>query len=174
MFMSYLIGTRLVHVLASVAWAGGSFIVFLFIEPTAKALAPTGMQFLQHMMDKGRLNIYMVVASTLTVLSGALLLWQDGSGQWSGWLQTGPGLGFALGSVAGIAVYFVGMLGVMPRAAKLGQLGSQIQKSGGPPTPEQAAVMHRLDTEMSQFSKIDFWLVAISLALMGTARYWLF
>ena len=174
MYIFYLILLRFIHVVASVCWAGGSFIIFLFVEPTAKSLAPMGMQFVQHMADKRRFNMFMVINSTLTVLSGALLLWQDASGQWLAWVQTGPGLGFALGSLAGIVVYFVGMLGVSPRAMKLAKLGEEIQKAGGPPTPAQAAELQKLDKEMSMFSKIDFWLVALSLALMATARYWLF
>jgi len=170
----YLIILRLLHVVASVCWAGGAFFIFLFVEPTAKALAPSGMQFFQHMVVKRRASAFMVISSTLTVLSGGLLLWQDASGQWLTWMKTGPGLGFALGSLAGITVYFVGMFGVSPRAKRIAKLGAEIQAAGGPPTSEQGAEMQKLDKELSRFGYIDFVLVALSLVLMGTARYWLF
>lgn len=174
MLILYLIVLRFVHVVASVCWAGGGFIFFLFVEPTAKAMAPMGMQFVQYMTVKRRFSTFMVVSSTLTVLTGALLLWQDASGQWLAWIQTGPGLGFALGSVAGIAVYFVGMFAVNPRAIRLAQIGEAVLATGGPPTPEQGAELQKLDKEMSTYSLIDFVLVALSLALMATARYWFF
>ena len=174
MLMFYLIVLRFAHVISSFCWAGGGFIFFLFIEPTAKALAPSGMQFVQHMINKRRYNIFMAVSSTLTVLSGGLLLWQLTSGQLSSYVKTGPGLGFALGSIAGIVVYFIGMFGIKPRAEQLGKIGAEIQTAGGPPTPKQTDEMHRLDREMSSLSRIDFWLVGLSLALMATARYWLF
>jgi uncharacterized membrane protein len=96
MLVFYLIVLRLIHVVASVCWAGGGFIFFLFIEPTAKSLAPSGLQFVQHMVKKRRFNQFMVISSTLTVLSGALLFWQDASGQWLAWCKLG--LGFTLGS----------------------------------------------------------------------------
>jgi len=172
--MFYSIVLRFVHVIASVCWAGGGFIFFWFVEPTAKALEPVGMQFIQHMAGKRRFNMFMVINSTLTVLSGALLLWNATSGNLATYMSTGPGLGFVLGSLVGIAVYFVGMFGVGPRAGKLAKIGEAIQIAGGPPTPEQVAEMQKLDKEMSMFSKIDFWMVALSLALMATARYWLF
>jgi uncharacterized membrane protein len=172
--MFYSIVLRFVHVVASVCWAGGGFVSFLFIEPTAKDLEPAGMQFLQHMAGKRRFNMFMVINSTLTVLSGALLLWRDASGQWLTWLNTGPGLGFALGSVAGIVVYFVGMFGIGMPTGKLSQIGEAIQIAGGPPTPEQLAEMQKLDKTISFYSKVDFSLVAVSLILMATARYWLF
>ena len=174
MLTFYLIVLRLVHVVSSLCWAGGGFVTFLFLEPTAKDLEPTGMQFLQHMVGKRRFNMFMVVNSTLTVLSGALLIWQFTGGNLSAYMSTGPGLGFALGSLVGIAVYFVGMFGVGPRAGKLAKIGDAIQLAGGPPTPEQVAEIQKLDKEMSMYSKIDFWMVALSLALMAIARYWLF
>jgi len=174
MSIPFLIVLRFVHVVASVCWAGGGFIFFLFVEPTAKALAPTGMQFVEHMVTKRRFSVFMVVSSTLTLLSGALLFWQDASGQWLDWMRTGPGLGFTLGSVVGVVVYLIGMFGVNPRALRMAKIGQEIQTAGGPPTPAQGAELQRLDREMSRLGLADFALVALSLALMATARYWLF
>ena len=174
MLVFFLIVLRFIHVVASACWVGGSFIFFLFVEPTAKSLAPEGMQFVQHMVTKRRFSVFMVISSTLTVLSGAILFWYDASGQWLSWIQTGPGLGFTLGSIAGVLVYFVGMFGINPRAVKLAKIGEAVQSSGGPPTPEQVAELQKLDREMSALNRLDFMLVALSLVLMGTARYWLF
>ena len=172
--MFYSIVLRFVHVVASVCWAGGGFVTFLFIEPTAKDLEPAGLKFLQHMAGKRRFNMFMVINSTLTVISGALLLWNATSGNLTTYMSTGPGLGFALGSAAGIVVYFVGMFGVGMPTGKMSQLGEAIQKAGGPPSSAQVAEMQKLDKTISFYSKIDFSLVAVSLILMGTARYWLF
>ena len=174
MTVVFLLVLRFVHIVSSLCWAGAGFVFFLFVEPTAKALAPTGMQFVQHMVTKRRFSIYMVISSTLTILSGALLLLQRAGGDWRSYLSTGPGLGFTLGSIAGVIVYFVGMLGVNPRAVRLAKLGQEIQAAGGPPTPEQGAELHKLDREMSTLSLVDFLLVALSLAFMASARYWVF
>jgi uncharacterized membrane protein len=171
MSVSYLLLLRFIHIVSSVCWAGGGFIFFLFVEPTAKALAPTGMQFVQYMTTKRRFSIFMVISSTLTVLTGAVLIWQHASGQWLDYMRTGPGLGFTLGSLVGIGVYLIGMLGVNPRALKLARLGEQIQSAGGPPTPAQGAELHKLDKEMSTLGLADFILVALSLALMASARF---
>jgi uncharacterized membrane protein len=174
MLVTYLLVLRLFHIIASVCWAGGAFIYFLFVEPTAKALAPAGMQFVQHMVTKRRYSIFMAISSSLTVLSGALLLWQDGSGQWLAWVKTGPGLGFALGSAVGVFVYFIGMFGVKPRAERMAVIGKEIETTGGPPTPAQGTELQKLDKEMATLGIADFVLVALSLGLMATARYWLF
>jgi uncharacterized membrane protein len=174
MLVAYLLVLRFVHIVASVGWAGGAFIFFLFVEPTAKAMAPSGMQFVQHMVNKRRYSVFMAITSTLTVLSGGLLIWQRAGGDWLTYVGSGPGLGFTLGAVAGVVVYFIGMFGVKPRAEKIAKLGQEIQMAGGPPTPAQGAMLHRLDREMSTLGLADFLLVAVSLGLMATARFWLF
>ena len=174
MQMFYLIVLRFLHVVASVCWAGGGFTTFLFVGPTAKDLEPAGTQFIAHMAGKRRFNTFMIVNSTLTVLSGALLLWASTGGDLVSYMQTGPGLGFVLGSVAGVVVYFVGMFGIGMPTGKLSQLGEEIQKSGNPPTPEQVNEMRKLEKTISVNHKVDFALVLVSLILMGTARYWLF
>lgn len=168
----YLIVLRLVHIVSSVCWAGGGSIFFLFVEPTAKALPPTGMQFVQYMVTKRRFSIFMVISSTLTVLTGALLFLLRAGGNWLNYVKTGPGLIFTIGSIVGVVVYFIGMLGVNPHALKLSKIGHEIQAAGDPPTPAQAAELHKLDREMSILSLADFILVALSLGLMGLARYW--
>jgi uncharacterized membrane protein len=172
--LAYLVVLRLIHIVSSVCWAGGAAIFFLFVGPTAKALAPDGMQFVQHMVVKRRFSIFMVISSTLTVLSGALLIWQHAGGRWISYVETGPGLVFTIGSAVGILVYFVGMFGVSPRAKRIAQLGGEIQAAGGRPTPEQGAELQKLDKEMSAFDLVDFVLVTMSLVLMASARYWVF
>lgn len=174
MSVYFLILLRFVHVIASVGWAGGAFIFFLFVEPTAKAMAPTGMQFVQYMVTKRRYSVFMGITSTLTVLSGAFLAEWNSGGKWLTWMQTGPGLGFALGSMVGIVVYFIGMFGVKPRAEKIAKIGAEIQAAGGPPTAVQGALLQKLDREMSRLGVADFVLVAVALSLMATARFWWF
>jgi uncharacterized membrane protein len=174
MSITYVLVFRFIHIIASVCWAGGGFIFFLFVEPTAKELAPNGMQFVQYMTTKRRFSIFMVISSTLTVLTGALLLWQSASGNWQNYMKTGPGFMFALGSMVGVAVYLIGMFGVNPRALKLSKIGEEIQAAGGPPTPAQAAELQKLDKQMSILGLADFLLVALALGLMASARYWVF
>lgn len=174
MELVYLMVLRMVHVVASVFWAGGSFIFFLFIEPTGKALAPSGMAFIQHMAGKGRFSVFMSVSSILTVLSGALLFWVNASGQWRAWMGTGPGLLFTIGSVAGLIVFCVGMFWVRPRADRIAVLGEEIQAGGGPPTSDQEGELQKISQELSRLGLVDFVLLAVSLGFMAVARYWLF
>jgi hypothetical protein len=66
------------------------------------------------------------------------------------------------------------MLGINPRAIKMSKISGEIQAAGGPTTPTQYARLIRLDRERSNLSLADFILVAVSLGLMATARFWVF
>jgi uncharacterized membrane protein len=169
----YLSILRIVHIFGGVFWVGGAIVHLAFIEPTAKATAPEGHKFIQYFMGRGRFALFMTISSSLTVLSGAILFWYASGGLQPGWIASGPGLIYTLGSVVGIVVYIFGMTLVKPRADQLGVLGREIAVAGGAPTPTQMAQLQKLDQELALVGRVDFVLLAISTLAMATARYWL-
>jgi uncharacterized membrane protein len=172
-YLIYLSLLRIVHIFGGVFWVGGAIVHLAFIEPTAKATAPESHKFIQYLMGRGRFTLFMTIASALTVLSGALLFWYASGGLQPGWITSGPGLVYTMGSVVGIVVYIFGMTLVKPRADQLGVLGREIGAAGGAPTPTQMAQLQKLDQELTLVGRVDFALLAISTLAMATARYWL-
>jgi uncharacterized membrane protein len=163
---------RIVHIFAGVFWVGGGVLTFGYIEPAVKATAPESQKFMQYLLVQRRFSFAMGLASLLTVAAGALLYWRDSGGfQWS-WITSAPGLGFSLGALVGIAVFFIGLLVIKPTAERLSALGQQIASAGQPPSIEQLAEMKRLQAKMSTISRWDFILLTIALLAMATARYW--
>ncbi len=165
---------RVVHIFAGVLWVGAAFLFLFFIGPGVKATAPEGQKFLQHFLIRQKYPMFMTLVSMLTVIAGAILVWRDAGGDLIAWIQTGPGLGFAIGSVAAIVVVPMGILLMSPRGKRIGQLGAQIEAAGGPPNPDLLAELQKLDKELHTLEWIDFILLAISMVTMATARYWLF
>jgi uncharacterized membrane protein len=163
---------RTVHVVAAVCWVGGAIIHTVFIQPSVKATAPESSKFMQYFMGRQRFSLFMNVSSGLTILAGILLYWRASGGlQWP-WIQSGPGLMFTIGSIVGIAVYFLGLLMIKPRVERLQALGQAIGAAGGPPSPAQVAELHKIDKEMSLIGRVDFVLLLFALLTMATARYW--
>jgi hypothetical protein len=76
--------------------------------------------------------------------------------------------------VVAFLVFLIGFFMIRPRAERLGKLGKEIGMAGGPPSPEQAAELQKLDREMRSIERIDVILLTISLLTMATARYWSF
>jgi hypothetical protein len=146
----------------------------LFLEPTAKATAPGSGQFMQYLISRRHYPIYMGICSLLTVLAGGLLYWHSSGGFSLTWITSGPGLGYTIGAVVAIVVYFIGLLMIKPRAERLGGLGHEIGVAGGVPTPAQAAELQKLGREMTLIGRVDLTLLAVALLTMATARYWFF
>jgi uncharacterized membrane protein len=170
----YLMVLRILHIVGGTAWVGGAIIYHFFVEPTAEATAPHGRQFVQYFVVRRRYPVYMTVSSMLTILSGALLFWHSSSGLNLGWLSSGPGLVFSLGSVLTFVAFGMGLFIMSPTAARMMKLGQVIQTAGGPPLPEQVSELHRLEAKMNKTGWSEFVLMVISLLTMATARYWLF
>jgi hypothetical protein len=116
----------------------------------------------------------MMVTSLLTVLAGGALYWIISGGLTLAWVATGPGLGFTIGSVAALAAFFLGALGIGPTAGQIGALGGEIAASGQGPTPQQIDRMQGLEKKLSSLENTEFVLLAIALVTMATARYWAF
>ena len=163
---------RIIHIFAGVLWVGSAVFFLFFVDPTIKSFGPSGQQFMQHLVNRQRYPQYMGMVSLLTVLSGAALFWSSSGGLQPSWIASGPGIGFTIGSVVGIAVLFMGIFMMSPIGNRMGELGREIGLAGGAPNPNQAAELHALDTRLATLERVDFVLLTISLLTMATARFW--
>lgn len=169
--MNYLvIVLRLVHILAGAFWVGSSIFLFFFVRPTLAATADAGQKFMAHLVTKANITTRITIAAFLTVLAGGWLYWIDSAGLTSAWRNSGPGIGFGVGSLfALVGLVFGSMVGV--NTAKLGTLASQIQ---GKPSPEQMGQIQAAQKQLAYVSPISTIALILALASMATARYWLF
>lgn len=171
---SLIIFLRTVHIFAGVLWVGSAVFYLFFVEPVVKSLGPAGPKFMQGLIERRRYPIYMSVVSLLTVVAGALLYWYTSAGLQIGWITSGPGIGFTIGSVVSIVVFFMGIFMLGPRAQRMSAIGKEIAAAGGPPNPEQAAQLQKLNRELDRIERLDFYMLTIALVTMATARYWPF
>ncbi len=165
---------RFVHVFAGVLWVGAAFLFLFFIGPSVKATAPNGQKFLQHFIVRRKYPSFMGAVALLTVLSGIVLYWRDAGSDLGGWLQSGPGLGFTIGSITALLVIPLGLFFLSPKTERLGSLSAQLEAAGGPPSQDKLAEIQKLDGELHRLEWIDFILLLVSVLTMATARYWLF
>ena len=161
---------RLVHVVAGVLWVGTALLNTFFLGPTVAATGEVGQKFMAHLVAQAHLRARITLASYLTVFAGASLYWIDSRAFTSAWQASGPGLGFGIGGLAGLVGFGFGQL-VSKHATLLAKLAGQLH---GAPSPEQAATMRQASSKMTSASWISTAFLIVALALMGTARYWVF
>jgi hypothetical protein len=165
---------RILHIVAGVLWAGAAIVYVTHVKPSVQLIGPAGPMFMQAYVGRRKYPLFMQVNSILCVGAGAILFWFASGGLSAAWLSSGPGIGFTIGSVAGLLSFVLGAAFIGPRAGRIGQLGEAIAAGGGPPTAEQAAEMHRLEEQLSRLENIEFALLVVALVTMATARYWFF
>ena len=155
---------RFIHIFSAIYWVGTTLFMVLFLEPTIRALGPDGGKFMQRLIGGTRFSLSMSLSGLLTILAG-LLLFGSATGGWSTTLMFGARLPLTVGAVAGIAAGIAGGA-VQDRASgQLLKLGQDIARQGGPPTPEQAAEMARLQATIRQGS---YWsAVLMVVAVIG-------
>lgn len=163
---------RFIHVVAGILWGGTAVFYLFYVKPAARKVGPAGPQFMQALVQRQRYPMYMMLSSLLTILAGAVLYWSISGGINLAWIQTGPGLGYTIGSVAALVAFFIGALGIGPTSSQMGALGGRLTAAGRPPSAEQLKEMGGLEKRLSLFENLDFILLVVAMVTMATARYW--
>ena len=165
---------RALHIVAGVLWAGAAILYATHVKPAVQLSGPAGPVFMQAYIGRRKFPLFMQVTSLVTVVAGLILYWYASGGLSWFWVTSGPGLGYTIGSIAGLLSFLMGSLLIGPRAARIGKLGATIAGAGGPPTAAQADEMHRLEGELARLEQVEFVLLLVALVTMATARYWHF
>ncbi|MGI8871160.1 MAG: hypothetical protein ACR2KI_00985 [Candidatus Limnocylindria bacterium] len=165
------IGMRLVHIVSGVAWVGGAALFFFYIEPTVTALGPDGEKVIDELVGRRKVPIYFAVASTLTVLGGAILYWRDSGGLQLSWITSSSGLFFTIGGIAALIAWLGGNLLIPKTIGELGGVGAEIKAAGGPPSPELMGRMHAVQEKLRRIGLVDLVLLTVAVVTMAAARY---
>jgi uncharacterized membrane protein len=170
----YMFVFRLIHIGAGVAWAGSVFFLVVFVQPSAKAIAPAGAPFIAELIGRRRLVDRLLAMAAVTIVAGLFVYVRDMNdhGGFGDWVATSLGLGLTLGAVSALLAFGVGVFGTRPATMRMLALVRQMAASSGPPEPEVAQEFGRMQARAAALAKVNLTLVAIAVLLMATARYW--
>jgi hypothetical protein len=159
---------RVLHIAIGAFWVGGVLMLAGFIEPAVRSLGPDGGKFMQHLMRQRRLGMWLIGAGDVTVLTGLAFL---GHGIVSEvWRASAYGQALMFGSACGLVAIAIGHAVNLPASKKLVALGGAVQESGGPPTPDQAAEMARLQGRLRMGIRVGAVLLTATVVAMAAAR----
>ena len=161
-----LIALRLIHIVAGVFWAGSALMLTLIILPGMRKSGPGG----ERALPMAHISQALSIAGLLTTVAGLLLYYLLSRFSWA-WIASPPGIGFTIGALAGTAAFLLGLLSTGPAGKKMGHLAGQMQAAGGPPKPEQLAVLERLRSKLATIGTWSTVLTTVALVLMSVARY---
>jgi uncharacterized membrane protein len=157
---------RILHIFGAVAWVGGAWMMFLFIEPTVHALGPDGGKFMNYMATTRRYPLYISAAAVITLLAGILLFGMHWRAAWN----SPGGLTFLIGGIVGIiAGALGGMIGAT--SGSMMKLGGKIAQQGKPPSAEQQTAMRALQSRLHSLTLWTALMTTVALLLMVIAPH---
>ena len=157
---------RVVHVLGAVIWAGATFLIVLYIEPSVRDSGPAGGKFMGAMARRGYSG-YMGAVALVTVLTGLWLMWRM-SGHFSpGFMGSRAGMLLSTGMLTGILALGTGAHMVSRSVKALTALAGRLAAAGTPPTAEEQAEMARLQGKVRLATRITAVLLLVSVITMA-------
>ncbi len=159
----YVIVLRILHVGAGIFWAGSILVLLRFLIPTARAVGPAAGPFMSRLTGEAKFGEIAGAAGVFTILSGTLLYWHD----YGEVIPFNAAMtGFAVGGVAAIALWIVGMFMLRPANEKLAALGARAAQGEdvGAEMAQTMAVRDRLIPVMTI-------LVVVAILTMAISRY---
>lgn len=167
----YMFIMRLIHIVSAVFWAGGLFTLTMFIMPAINTSMPEGAKVMQRMIGAYHFPVYMLIAGSLTVLSG-LAMYDNLSKHFSmDWIRSAHGIVLSIGGLSGITAFLLGILINKPKADRMGRIGKEIMQAGGKPTESQAAEMAALRQGITSMTKNIALLILVAVVCMAIAKY---
>lgn len=164
---------RALHIGFGVLWVGAAWMMFLFVEPTLKALgSEVQKNFMGHIIGVRRLTTIVTGATFVTVGAGAVmyvLAVLRFTPQF--FFGSGFGIVMTIGAVAAIIAFVLGLMFIEPGFRRMAQIGAEIEAAGGPPKPDQVAELEALGTRLNSVFRADFVLLLIAVIAMAIARY---
>jgi len=169
--MGLIIALRAIHIVFGVFWAGTVLFLNTLLTPSLAAAGPAGGQVM-YQLGRHRFHAVMGLASTLTLVSGATLLWVASGGLSLSWVESPVGATFCLGGTAALAAYLFGFLMVRPRVQRMERLHGELNQATTDALREaHVGRLMRLRGEVAIWSRWTAVLLLVAVGAMATARY---
>ena len=161
---------RLLHILSGAFWYGAVIFSARFLMPSLRAAGPPAGPIMAQ-LNQRRMPLAMMGAGIVNVGSGIWLMVMVSGGDFRTWMQSGTGQTLGLGGVLAILALIIGMIMGPPSARRIGAIAAAAATRGGPPLPEEAAEMARLQKRLGIGTATVATLLTLAVAAMAVARY---
>jgi uncharacterized membrane protein len=161
---------RLLHILSGAFWFGAVMFSVRLLMPSLRAAGPAAGPIMAQLNQRKMSTVFMG-AAILNLVSGIWLIFISSGGAPGEWLKAGMGRTIGVGAVCAILAMILGAIVNPPAVKRMGQIAAVAAKRGGPPSPEEAAEIQRLQMRMSRANAFVAILLTLAVSAMAVARY---
>lgn len=165
---------RLVHILAGIFWLGATLTLAGFILPALRGSREGAGPLWRAVMQRQRLQLWINVSMTLTVLAGFALYGIDSAASSGAFARSAMGKTLGLGAL--LAIVAAGVMGAMsqPSGRKLAALAQRYDDAAASGTgvpSDVATAVEALQARIGRGLTIASVLLLLSATTMAIARY---
>jgi uncharacterized membrane protein len=170
----YMIVFRFLHILCGVLWVGSTFLLTVFLGPSAAEVGPSAGPILHKLVVERRMIKVITSLAVVTVSAGLFVYWHDWqlAGSLADFVGTDFGLALTIGAAFGIAAMIWGSTQVGAKLERLVHYADGAMPAEGPPPPEVIAELDRRGARLKVDGIVDLVLQLGAVIAMSTARYW--
>jgi hypothetical protein len=161
---------RLLHILSGAFWYGAVIFSARFMMPALGAAGPAAGPVMGELI-KRKMPEAMMGAAIINVLAGLGMIYVVSGGNVGAWMQLNSSKTFMAGATFAITALVIGMVINAPAAKRLGGVMAGVAKRGGPPSPEEAAEVGRLQARINMGMLLLTIFLTLAVAAMAVARY---
>lgn len=159
----YAVVLRLLHVGGGLFWAGSALYLAWFVQPATRASGEAGGAVMRRLMGESRAPAALGISAVSALVSGLLLYWYD----FGAVVPFSRTMGaYALGGVAAIAVWVLGVAVMLPGGRQLEHLAARAGAG-----EEVSAEMAETSARLARVGRISSWLLVLTVICMAVARY---
>jgi uncharacterized membrane protein len=161
---------RLLHILSGAFWFGALIFSVRFLIPSLRAVGPAAGPIMAQ-LNQRRMTAAFMGAAFVNLGSGIWLMFLVSGGRPGEWMKTDMGRTIGVGAACAIIAMIIGMIVNPPAVKRMGQIAEAVAKRGGPPSPEEAAEVQRLQKRMASANVFVAILLTLAISAMAVARY---
>jgi uncharacterized membrane protein len=161
---------RVLHIVAGAFWFGAVIFAVRLLMPSLSAVGPAAGPVMAQLNQRKMSTVFMG-AAIVNLASGIWLMFIVSGGAPGEWMKTGMGRTIGAGAACAILAMIVGAIVNPPAVKRMGQIATAAAQRGGPPSPEEAAEVQRLQKRMAGANAFVAILVLLALSAMAVARY---
>lgn len=165
-----IIVARLVHISTAVFWGGAILFVNFLLGPSVTSVGPEGAKVMQELIRRKYFET-IIVAATLTILSGLYLMDVDSDHFSAAWFATRFGQGLSTGMLAALIAYVIGVFGVRPALYRMLALGGEMMKAPAEQREGIQAQMAVARGRLMSMGMIGTVMLLIAIFAMAVSRY---
>lgn len=161
---------RLLHILSGAFWYGAVIFSVRLLMPSLRAIGPAAGPVMAQLNQRG-MSAALMGAAIVNLGSGIWLMFVVPGGAVGEWMKTGMGRMIGAGAACAILAMIIGMIVNPPAVKRMGRIATAAAQRGGPPSPEEAAEVQRLQKRMASANVFVAILLTLAVSAMAIARY---